>query len=746
MKIVILLAMFSSVFFGCSSTSKLSLPPPTALLPPEKASWPINQQLFEDRDFESIDLFLSRVINEDPSPNTIWWADYRRAQLWTKKDKNVSCEIFVRLAMDPKFPLQRLSFLRAHQYCPSNNQVLQRLGALDLTTFDDWLQRIAIDAAVARAEQTNDTNALVKLYVAQSKQNLRKEEKVSLVKKALELAGPSQRQEIMARLVNLSPKEIRLLTPKDYLDAANDFRYFRQFDRAEMIYKKMIANKKISTTDKIQALKALRQNFRVQQKRKEALAVTEQQVAMARKLYPWKKAKTAEHKIIYEAELQLARTQWTEDQTKQALKTIGRMEKQFASLLSIHEAIGLRGRILEEQKEFAKALVEYKRALDLSSAFPVYKSRMAWMVAWMHRKLLDFDEAEKSLRTLVARAESGFERSKLQFWLAKTLLDKNDPESAKAEFEAIVKNDPFSFYGYLAHRELNLELPLILDSADNDDSSREVASLPTAQLANYRWPTALRENVDRSLIEWLIATREDEAANSYLNEATIRIKKLHPNNQDAWTTLFAQYIRSHNFLPMLSQLGTLPTALRRSLVEENPTLLFPTPYEETVQKTSNRFGVAPEFIYAIIRQESSFNVTARSPMDAFGLMQVLPQVAKGTAERNDLDYKDEQSLYEPHIIIPIGAAHLRELLERYDHEYVLAIANYNAREEAIQSWIKNRYRGDVLEFIEDIPYDETRDYVKLVIRNLVTYRSLAIAPQRMRFPEEYLKLNRQMQP
>ena len=61
----------------------------------------------------------------------------------------------------------------------------------------------------------------------------------------------------------------------------------------------------------------------------------------------------------------------------------------------------------------------------------------------------------------------------------------------------------------------------------------------------------------------------------------------------------------------------------------------------------------------------------------------------------------DDSLYSPHVNVAIGAAHLRELSDKYDGELILAIANYNAREEAIESWLKNRYRGDVLEFIEN---------------------------------------------
>ena len=142
-----------------------------------------------------------------------------------------------------------------------------------------------------------------------------------------------------------------------------------------------------------------------------------------------------------------------------------------------------------------------------------------------------------------------------------------------------------------------------------------------------------------------------------------------------------------------------------------------------------------------MRQESAFNPDARSHMDAFGLMQLIPQVAKASARANAINYKKPEDLYKPHINIPLGSAHLRKLWDHYNGQLVLTVASYNASQKAIAGWLKTRFRGDSLEFIEDIPYEETRNYVKLVLRNMITYQAISSSKNGVEFPEWALRIN-----
>jgi soluble lytic murein transglycosylase len=170
-------------------------------------------------------------------------------------------------------------------------------------------------------------------------------------------------------------------------------------------------------------------------------------------------------------------------------------------------------------------------------------------------------------------------------------------------------------------------------------------------------------------------------------------------------------------------------------------LLFPQPWSDEVRTASLQSGVQEELIYAIIRQESAFDPRARSGADAFGLMQLLPEVAENLSKGAQVPYSQMDDLYEPRTNINLGAAHLKELLARNKGQFILAVASYNANENAIRNWMKTRYRGDALEFIEEIPYEETRTYVRLVMRNLIFYSLLRSKNASIEFPGWLLKLD-----
>ncbi|HWU42954.1 MAG TPA: transglycosylase SLT domain-containing protein, partial [Bdellovibrio sp.] len=107
-----------------------------------------------------------------------------------------------------------------------------------------------------------------------------------------------------------------------------------------------------------------------------------------------------------------------------------------------------------------------------------------------------------------------------------------------------------------------------------------------------------------------------------------------------------------------------------------------------------------------------------------------------------VDYREPTDLYKPEINIPIGAWALRSLMKKYDNQYILAVAGYNANDNAIRGWLKTRFRNDPVEFIEEVPYEETRGYIKLTMRNYVFYQRLLNPGTKIKFPEELLKLNR----
>jgi soluble lytic murein transglycosylase len=152
-------------------------------------------------------------------------------------------------------------------------------------------------------------------------------------------------------------------------------------------------------------------------------------------------------------------------------------------------------------------------------------------------------------------------------------------------------------------------------------------------------------------------------------------------------------------------------------------LLYPTPYEREVEDAARRSGVSRSLVYAVVRQESLYQPWAVSSAGAVGLMQLLPSTARITARRTGLPRPTRESLLEPANNLPLGAATLEELIQRFDGQVLLALAGYNAGPGAVGRWLPSRgMDADV--WVENIPYNETRAYVQRIMWHSVVFQWL----------------------
>lgn len=156
-------------------------------------------------------------------------------------------------------------------------------------------------------------------------------------------------------------------------------------------------------------------------------------------------------------------------------------------------------------------------------------------------------------------------------------------------------------------------------------------------------------------------------------------------------------------------------------------LRFPLAHGEIVAQQAKDTGLAVDWIYAIIRQESMFMSDARSPVGAMGMMQLLPSTAKLVARKEQLSYRGSKDLLNPETNIMLGTLFMSQLMERFNNNIVLATAAYNAGPHRVDKWLANEHYpenipGDI--WIEMIPFKETRHYVKKVLSYQVIYQHL----------------------
>jgi soluble lytic murein transglycosylase len=132
-------------------------------------------------------------------------------------------------------------------------------------------------------------------------------------------------------------------------------------------------------------------------------------------------------------------------------------------------------------------------------------------------------------------------------------------------------------------------------------------------------------------------------------------------------------------------------------------------------------------VLAIIRQESEFDVSAISSANARGLMQLIPSTALAQARREGMTFERSALTTDPQYNMTLGSAHLADLVDSFNGSYVLAIASYNAGSHRAREWIADwgdprSPSVDVVDWIELIPFSETRNYVQRVTENLQVYR------------------------
>lgn len=173
-------------------------------------------------------------------------------------------------------------------------------------------------------------------------------------------------------------------------------------------------------------------------------------------------------------------------------------------------------------------------------------------------------------------------------------------------------------------------------------------------------------------------------------------------------------------------LSSVAANKRLGLPLEFWTALFPQLFGEEVRQAAHPTQLDPMLILGVIRQESAFNARAVSRSDARGLMQLIPSTGREVAQRAGMDGFHVDLLFDPRVNVQLGAQYLARLIESHRGNLILALAAYNAGPGRTKRWLQEVSTGDWDEFIERLPFEETRLYVKSVLRNYGVYQWLYV--------------------
>ena len=285
------------------------------------------------------------------------------------------------------------------------------------------------------------------------------------------------------------------------------------------------------------------------------------------------------------------------------------------------------------------------------------------------------------------------------YWAGRAWERAGHAARAKERWHVVLARDPYGYYAMLARRRMRLPL----------------APLPRERLSVAR-DAAVDSAVARAALLDQLGLNDDARREYDHVERDAR-----QSAEAALTTAAA--FRARNLGARTIRLAA--EAFRRT-GEPDATLyrlLYPLAYEETIRFESDAHALEPALVAALIRQESSFSPLATSAVGARGLMQIMPAVGRRSAIARSAEVWSDALLYQPDVSLRLGTAHLASLLARY-RDPARVLAAYNAGESRVNRWARKPGASDAEVFVERIPYVETRDYVRIVLRNMTWYQRL----------------------
>lgn len=314
--------------------------------------------------------------------------------------------------------------------------------------------------------------------------------------------------------------------------------------------------------------------------------------------------------------------------------------------------------------------------------------------------LRNLDEPAKALihfTNVEAAAKSPITHARADYWKA-LALKARDEEAKARQALADAAAEPTTFYGRLAFEMLKDAPP-----------SAGRTPKPSAAVASED----IEELVQASAV--LLSIGDNRRANAFANAAIDGCQ-----STVCATTLSARLSRLGN------NYGAVRSAKKaQTLGVSRPDQLYPLIDLPAACTTA---GVPRALVLALIRQESEFDPAAVSSANARGLLQILPSTAKDVARRYALAYSGADDLHKPEINLAIGCYHVKDLLDALGGSWVLTIAGYNAGKARVLSWTTAHgdprdAKVDVIDWIEAIPFDETRNYVMRVLENKLAYKT-----------------------
>jgi soluble lytic murein transglycosylase len=414
------------------------------------------------------------------------------------------------------------------------------------------------------------------------------------------------------------------------------------------------------------------------------------------------------------------------DNYSQFKQTAEEMEADLAKSHWWEEALFSLGNYNLVRRDLDESLSFYRRIVErFPNGAQVKDSH--WRVAWYTYRAGEIERALELFVDHLSRFPDSEHRTAALYWAGRAQLKLGDPIEARQLFQAIAQRFPTQYYGQLARAQLiagsdqarvayrpNSKLEKLL--ADLKSSTRTPASVDLTPIRNDAlddWPRVKTLahvhlfDLAAQELQYRPAYPSSRALDFQITRLLIKAKSFHQS-----TAVLRRVFPNYLDLPF------------NALPREVWAMFYPVNYEDILQREAGKYGIDPFLIMALIRQESAFNPKAVSAANAHGLMQLLPSTARRLARGMNLPRPSTEGLHEPEVNIRLGMRYFSDLMKQFDGQTEKVLASYNAGEHRVESWMSEGTYADSAEFVDTIPFSETRNYVKIINRNYYFYRAL----------------------
>jgi peptidoglycan lytic transglycosylase len=395
---------------------------------------------------------------------------------------------------------------------------------------------------------------------------------------------------------------------------------------------------------------------------------------------------------------------------------IAQMVQRFPNSRWLEEALYSGGNMYLLKHDAKQATYHYSLLVKM---FPnsTYAASAHWRTAWMNYRLNNYEEAARLMEEQIQGYPAGIEVPSALYWRGR-ICEEQEHNFAQATnyYRALTASYINFYYAGLARQRLNVL------------KAQTATAAPAAVLSSVPKPVVpsltgeLPENEPHLIKARLLA---NAALNEYIGPEIQASPTSSQWGYLAQAEIFTSYGETTRALQAMKHSGISFFALP---LDQVPTVywkvLFPQAYWSDLVANSQKNGLDPYLVASLIRQESEFNAGVVSHANAWGLMQLLPSVGKSMAKKEGLKGFNSNQLLNPTVNLQLGTRNLRLVLDRFGGQPEYALAAYNAGDVPVRQWMAAGSYQDIAEFVESIPYTETREYVQAILRNREIYRAL----------------------